>query len=536
MSVYIDLRMNPAGMDSDKWDETFADAMKISQYGRLSIQVEREQDGAVYCCNALSLPQEVHGDAGDGMEWCVTGDLLTGNHIEPYTLKSKLKDYGQGDTGHMTDVLAACLQDVGRYHLTMPKLVDVWGGKTQGEHAHIYLLAIGCLICDRFPDAVILSGTITYEQCVRAVAIADEVLGTHLSLPVSYDAERLYPRIKEMAGGNEDMTLELLEQLYAGIRGRDYLRFVAEHFSENCRYIYYRSSAETRGLYLTMKEWLESGCDFEILCRMLLTDESGPCIEPERWIEAVVDAKLHVKEKLTFDFSESLREPDQTESLRIQYMQVYADMAGAADGYIDRYIPMEELRAVCQKVLGNQCDVDRIFDEKLELARTDEDKVLRDMLYNKEHMNQCITKKMQEDAQYDITEMKEFYYWNTKEDKIRPKLDETMLSYMKSIDAFGREQLKNFSPLSYHERLKYIVGFFDRRAVMSEDSWKKILSGMMDDEYMCRYLGLYSIDTRSLPPCNLVCILAANYALFEYYWSRYPERGCDADETEDGIR
>lgn len=537
MGVDIDLRMNPARMDSKRWDEAFADAMKISRYGQLSMRVKREQDGIAYYCNALSVPRAVHGGAGDNIEWCVTGDLLTGNHTEDYILKSKLKDYGQGDVGHTTDILATELQDAGKYHLTPPKMVNVWGGKAQGERTYIYLLAIGCLICDRFPDAVLLDGTMDYEQCVRAVEIADEVLGTHLSLPVNYDAERLYPRIKEMAGGNEHIALELFEGLYQGIKGRNYLRFVVEHFSENCRYIYYRNNAVARGLYSTMREWLESGGDFEPLCRMLLTDEDGPRIDTERLIEAVVDAKLHEEEKLTFDCSENLRGAGQTENLRMQYIQVYADMAGAADGYIDRYLPMEELRAAFRRMLGNQCDADRIFDEKLELARTDQDKVLRDMLYNKEHMEKCIAKKMKEDAQYDITGIKEFYYWNTKADRVAPKLDEVMLSYMKSIDAFGRAQLKNFSPLSYHERLKYIAEFFDRRIVMCEDSWKKILSGLLEDEYMCRFLGLYSIDIQSLPSCNLVCVLAANYALFEHYWNRYSERGCETiEKTEDGVR
>lgn len=60
-----------------------------------------------------------------------------------------------------------------------------WGSKTQGLDYHIPLLAIGCLLETRFPDAVAVSGDITLSQCRKAVDWANQFLSKSIMVPVA---------------------------------------------------------------------------------------------------------------------------------------------------------------------------------------------------------------------------------------------------------------------------------------------------------------------------------------------------------------
>lgn len=71
----------------------------------------------------------------------------------------------------------------------------MWGGKSQGELYHLYLLAIACLIEDRLKHKAFVYGDITYGQCVVAVDMANKYLEKKIVLPDRCVLECLYERI-----------------------------------------------------------------------------------------------------------------------------------------------------------------------------------------------------------------------------------------------------------------------------------------------------------------------------------------------------
>lgn len=80
----------------------------------------------------------------------------------------------------------------------------------------MYLLAIGCLIADRFPKAALISGNISLKQCKRAVRWANRYLEKPISVPVTMSVERLLARLQKA-----DIPQEMLLEVFLGITRND---------------------------------------------------------------------------------------------------------------------------------------------------------------------------------------------------------------------------------------------------------------------------------------------------------------------------
>lgn len=118
-------------------------------------------------------------------------------------------------------------------------LVAIWeNAAIPRPTAFVPLLAIACLLCDRFPDAVIIDGDITADQCYRAVYWASCVLGVPISIPVIADPVRLLDRMC-----NENLspleTLRCASTAYVGPRDEEWRELLKSRFCDPILYQYY---------------------------------------------------------------------------------------------------------------------------------------------------------------------------------------------------------------------------------------------------------------------------------------------------------
>ena len=201
MGIYIYFTADESRIDCKEWKNTFGDALLVAQAGKLCGIEKEEYEGHVYYAG-IPAARETQGD-WDGME--IGGELRTGSTMETHYIP---RSFGVDvpDTGSGQSMLALYLSEPEKYSLTRPDAAWILCNKTQGTPAHIWLLAMACVFCDRFPDACYLSGDITAGQVYRAVRLAEEVLGRTIKPPVAYDMEQLLSRVQTLAKGDAEMV------------------------------------------------------------------------------------------------------------------------------------------------------------------------------------------------------------------------------------------------------------------------------------------------------------------------------------------
>lgn len=108
----------------------------------------------------------------------------------------------------------------------------LWGAKTQGLPYHIYILAIACMIENRLGEKAFVDGDISYEQCQRAVELANEHLEKPIDLPDRCVAERFIKRVKKLPL-SEAEQFTAFDELYLGVQDTDYVKSVRQGFSKD---------------------------------------------------------------------------------------------------------------------------------------------------------------------------------------------------------------------------------------------------------------------------------------------------------------
>ncbi len=151
------------------------ESLKLVQAFPFLDQVEKEtKQGNRYFCAART--QERKDLFGGHVGWLSMGDMITGDNTEDFAMVRDLDVYKKNVTDDGTDNGADILTDR-IYPKDYPEITavghkkvdSVFFNKTQGEASHLYLLAVACLITDRFPDAAMVFGDISAGQCRAAV-------------------------------------------------------------------------------------------------------------------------------------------------------------------------------------------------------------------------------------------------------------------------------------------------------------------------------------------------------------------------------
>ena len=372
MGIMLYLYAVPGRIPEADWQEAFDDVMKISQAAGLAEVRHIELEGRQFWCNTLSLPRAEENDWGEETVWHTVGDLTTGNNMEDFELSRDISTCHAEDNG--VDILGNLLDEPEDFGQEPPAFIHLWGAKTQGQRGHIYLLAMACVLADRFPEAVIVHGDITAGQCMKAAKHAGNLLGREISIPVQFDAWRLYARVQAMAGEDRELCIRLFFALYQGIEDEAYLEFLRKNISEDEYYVWLRSISKVSRVNDVMRKWLDVTGNFKCLADLLVLDSEGPQLAPEEFIEEIVDAKLFIEDHNTYDGAYAGREVDVPDNVYMQFARFLAVLAGVRNKNIDFCMPLEEIKAICRALFGDRCDVDATFAEKIHLWETDQNK------------------------------------------------------------------------------------------------------------------------------------------------------------------
>lgn len=522
MGVFITMDIIPSRIDAEKWKAVFNETVKILNYGRLSRYGVKMIDGHKVYCTYLSGREDLRypakrTDKEPEYGWKVTGDMLTGDNMEDFALHEDLAWYGHQDMeDNGADIALAYLfeEDAKELGIVVPDTRWVWDAKTQGRRGHMFLLAIGCLVNDAFPDAVRLGGDISYGQCEKAIEVVKEATGRDVVMPVRFDRTELFKRISRSVPSEKQLAAFM--KIYRGNKD-DFGEFLMTNFGIKDVSSYYASDKGS-SLHEKIKTWLLFGLPFRELISMLLSDKNEKKYEAEDVIRELVFSNVHVEEKGCYNFTESRDDESRPDTIEMLMSRVFAQIAGASNRNIEAYIPLEEMISVLEDVSG-RTDIKSVFDETLkEMSEgktpAAEKKKTVDSLY------ETISRKSREHAekeQYDINDWDELFYWDDPEDTVLPELDKAVRKNIDQLSGFALKYKDNWQGKSREERIRNMIGQGGMERMLPESTWRWLIENIMDDDVYKAYYGLLLIDTRTSSGAEIFNVFATNKGVFDYY-------------------
>ena len=487
-------------------------------------------------CRAFAHRSAHDSDSGS---WNSCGDMKNGANTEWFGLYKDLHKYKERSPGYWVapplykgtlpeDTWDILLQSVKDCSVEHPDAASVWAGKTQGEESHIYLLAIGCLICHRFPEAAHIWGDISAGQCRRATRWANQYLKQPIDVPVTADMKRLLPRLLK-AGLPEEELLPAFYELTLQTKNRTMGAYLQEMLPEKVVYDYYRESLyqscedEVELRWGIVKEYLELGLDFRMLCRIVMADLESRRLQPQEFLRKILSMKLHIKEKETHDDTKLSKEQGDCEE--VDYIdtvlgRVFGRMFGAGNKNVDAYLPLEQIYADVREVLGNSCDAEGIAEEiLLELAEEDKKESLQNLLYDDqesiEKRVENYRKRKEECSRYDISSSEELINFQ-EGNSVLPKLHESLVSVFKKLHTFGEDAIEQFALMNRDEREYWFMRHYS--VLITKELQDMIFDGIMDDAFIKRYAALYLVKCENIEIHQLIRAFLWNPELMNYYW------------------
>lgn len=223
MRRYIYLNVSRS-VTKEQWERTYEETLKLVRAFPLAEKKTVRIHGIDTVC---LVPTEEKREGGDGggqwVGWETIGDYKYMQTAENYYLPRNIVE-DEGIEPNAGDAILGAFPAYLNYDWQDSRFQHVyecWGGKTLGKNYHIYLLAIGCLIEDRLGDAAFVYGNITYEQCRRAVQLANEYFEEPIKIPVCCDLGRLRQRILRLPVSEMEKQ-QAIEQFYLGNKDNFY--------------------------------------------------------------------------------------------------------------------------------------------------------------------------------------------------------------------------------------------------------------------------------------------------------------------------
>lgn len=411
---------------------------------------------------------------------------------------------------------------------------NLWGGKTQGEPYHMFLLSIACLIEDRLKEKAFIYGDITGGQCKKAVRMANEYLENKIEIPARCDMDRLFARVSKLELSNSE-KLEVFETFYLGNQDEVFGEFITSHFSNEAQDIYWRKEFENTyvgsgGFTSTFEKYLGWGGNLKKLCDYVNCIDKEKNDLHEKFIICVMDAKLHLKEK---DCRDTLK-IDQNEERPYGIATLFAQfaLAGAGNKKIDRYVPLEEIRTILVEAFHEKCDVNHIIDEYLaEEKRQQEHSIANKNASIEDFEKACATDAssvlnkimdqsrqilQEEQEKYDINDDADFIYYE-KGDTISPRYLDVLRDYFQFYQStIAEERFVELMDKSAKERCEWIVEQ-NRSMLIRDIDWEKIFTDIEEHrESFERYYPMVRVALNSEGVSNLVKAIVLNDDFYEY--------------------
>ncbi|WP_018085976.1 hypothetical protein [Desulfurispora thermophila] len=278
MGVYIGLNILPELIRSEEWEEVFQETWQLLRaYPFITLRHEKigNKSRITYSRN-LEFDRDTNQHC-----WTVTGDAVSKKTGETFVMYRHLHHYGTTYSGKEPvdsrggDIIKNLTDE--NLHTSV-----VFNDKTQGEHYHLYVLAIAMLVESRLPRAAIVRGNFTLQQAIMARDWANRYLERPLDLPVLVCPERLLARLSSFFSGkeliNKFMSLHINhEETIPGVL----IKFLGWHVLTEwlADSIKEYASLTRLGAKKIMIDWLNSTTDLATLLYVCCLQEKGPNID-----------------------------------------------------------------------------------------------------------------------------------------------------------------------------------------------------------------------------------------------------------------
>ena len=269
----------------------------------------------------------------------------------------------------------------------------------------------------------------------------------------------------------------------------------------------FRAEAANETIHSILKDWMLLDMPLREAAQMLVSDPEGPQHSPEEFVNTILKAKLHIEDKSTYDAAYADNHNNIPDGVNMLFARMAAMMFGIRNWAIDRYIPLDQLKADCAAAFSDRCDIEALFVDTE--AKLEADEHLR--------AAQAIYQKIDEEAEkceyYEIYDPEDMFDWEPG-CSVDPKLLESFVSLFKQACEVTADTHAEFCAADRDERIKTLIGFGGARVLLSEERWDDIFDHVMDDDAMLRYVTLFGIKWSG--KVALMCrVLLYNDALYE---------------------
>ena len=507
MGIGIGITVSHA-VPEGKWKAVYNEALNLAREMGLIENIDQVVRGHIVRC----ITPTKESIFGNKTGWGTCGEDYFRKCGEYYFFPKDLGEYGVDETEDVI-VYRARVLGILNEKACYDNFRQFWGDKTQGYPYHMNLLAIGCLVQDRLEPYAFVHTDINAGQCRYATEWANENLDTPIRVPCQADADRFLERIQTMDIDNQD-RIKIAMDMYLGRKDASYGRKLREIFPEEelsrywaeCMSDYY---VTTIGFKRRLKEYLSMGFDIGKLCGYVSFLDSEGNDQHEQFIRTFLDSKLHWEEKDCNDWME--QDPDDPTLYGIEALIIRTLALGVRNPKVDRYIPMDEIRAVLNEHLAGDCDVNCILDQYLKQEKTEETKSDRvNKLMDEAKAN--LDKRM---GKYDILEESRLHLYRPG-DHIEPtieKLLRELLDFAAGVCEEYRDDIRRLESDGMKEEwLSQGAGY---HLLLTREEWETVFEHVEEGQFE-RYFGLFSIDGRSSDIGWALMALVVNDALYEY--------------------
>lgn len=523
MGIFVSLYISDSVTDKE-WEKVYEETLGlISHFPLCDIKREKIHGIDTFCL----VPTQ---EDKKKLCWSTCGDYYSYKTAETHYMYRHIQKNGENQ--HSDDIYDAILGAV-------PVLSDeerekhvfsIWGeDKTQGEPFQIFLLSVACLFEARLHEKIFTHGDITRGQLKKAVEIANKYLDSPIEMPDSCFPDRLAERIKKLNITTYDQISTLIS-LFLGTKDKVFGDCLRKYFSQEdldayWKSVFSRNYIGTTGFEKNFKNYMLWGFDFEKLMSLIdYADETG---EPqyEKFINIVMDGKLHIKEKNCIDHLEIHPEEEQPYGIATLFAQIF--LGGARNKKIDRYIPIDEIRFSLNKELGDKCDVNKIIDNYLKKERKEDMSEKSEMAQDNsqkddpaEELHQMLeterAKLVKNQEDYDIIVCHQALHYK-KGNTISPEIEEYLKNFQKyAIDALNSQKFKEFSG----KDIKDVCRIFAHRSRdfwLTKSDWERIFDEVEKDRAKIeRYYPCFKLEFDSNEIIELDRALILNDELYDY--------------------
>lgn len=228
------------------------------------------------------------------------------------------------------------------------------------------------------------------------------------------------------------------------------------------------------------------------LCGFVRMEDEYGNPQYEKFINAVMDCKLHIKDKNTNDCLDIQQDVEQPYSIWTQFADLV--FGSAHNRKADRYIPIAEIRQALQNGMGDKCDVNPYIDQYLEReAAAPKIDVFKENITQAELAGMADADAAEVFAQFinqkadELQEQQEQYDNVDYEDLIDYKKDSTITEHLKKAVGKSFQFYHKVTEEEYYKKLME-KSYEERCAFLMEQNQWILVRVKADDRGLSRFI------------------------------------------------